>query len=52
MYCPYACPPGMLMAQWDPDATEYKYPQSMVSLNITYRLLPLLYNKADELIMF
>lgn len=29
-YCPYACPPGELMAQWDPDATEYVYPQSMV----------------------
>ncbi len=30
-YCPYACPPGELMAQWDPDATSYSYPQSMVS---------------------
>ena len=30
MYCPYACPPGQVMAQWDPDAT-YTYPQSMVS---------------------
>lgn len=29
MYCPYACPPGELMAQWDPEATEYKYPDSM-----------------------
>ncbi|KAL1960844.1 hypothetical protein VTO42DRAFT_5827 [Malbranchea cinnamomea] len=28
-YCPYACPPGMVMAQWDPDATSYSYPQSM-----------------------
>lgn len=28
-YCPYACPPGQLMAQWDPEATEYTYPQSM-----------------------
>ncbi|KAI9786274.1 MAG: hypothetical protein M1816_008083 [Peltula sp. TS41687] len=27
-YCPYACPPGQLMAQWDPDATSYTYPQS------------------------
>lgn len=31
MYCPYACPPGQVMAQWDPDATSYSYPQSMVS---------------------
>lgn len=29
-YCPYACPPGMVMAQWDPDATSYPSPQSMV----------------------
>lgn len=29
-YCPYACPPGQVMAQWDPDATAYTYPQSMV----------------------
>ncbi|TGZ78137.1 hypothetical protein EX30DRAFT_310450 [Ascodesmis nigricans] len=29
MYCPYACPSGELMAQWDPKATEYKYPDSM-----------------------
>lgn len=29
-YCPYACPPGQVMAQWDPDATTYSYPQSMV----------------------
>ncbi|KMP07578.1 Sim1p [Coccidioides immitis H538.4] len=28
-YCPYACPPGMVMAQWDPKATSYTYPQSM-----------------------
>ena len=28
-YCPYACPPGELMAQWDPSATSYAYPQSM-----------------------
>ena len=31
-YCPYACPPGQVMAQWDPDATAYTYPQSMVRL--------------------
>ncbi|KAI9765187.1 MAG: hypothetical protein M1840_007780 [Geoglossum simile] len=29
MYCPYACPPGQLMAQWDPSAVSYTYPQSM-----------------------
>ena len=27
-YCPYACPSGQLMAQWDPSATSYSYPQS------------------------
>ena len=27
-YCPYACKPGMVMAQWDPDST-YDYPSSM-----------------------
>jgi len=31
-YCPYACPPGQMMAQWDPSATSYTYPQSMVCL--------------------
>ena len=31
-YCPYACPPGQLMAQWDPKATSYTYPQSMVGV--------------------
>lgn len=31
MFCPYACPPGKLMAQWDPKATEYTYPESEVS---------------------
>lgn len=30
-YCPYACPPGQVMMQWDPSATEYSYPKSMVS---------------------
>ncbi|KAK6355418.1 hypothetical protein TWF696_004517 [Orbilia brochopaga] len=29
MYCPYACPPGYLMGQWDPEATSYTYPMSM-----------------------
>jgi hypothetical protein len=31
-YCPYACPPGQMMAQWDPAATSYTYPISMVSI--------------------
>ncbi len=30
-YCPYACPPGQVSVQWDPTATSYTYPQSMVS---------------------
>lgn len=30
-YCPYACPPGQVMMQWDPSATSYTYPKSMVS---------------------
>lgn len=34
-FCPYACPPGELSMQWDPKATSYSYPQSMVS-----KLLP------------
>ncbi|EAZ62829.1 Youth, involved in determining longevity [Scheffersomyces stipitis CBS 6054] len=28
-YCPYACPPGKVAAQWDPSSTSYTYPQSM-----------------------
>lgn len=27
-YCPYACPSGQLMAQWDTDAKSYSYPDS------------------------
>ncbi|CEI69133.1 hypothetical protein FVEN_g4103 [Fusarium venenatum] len=27
-YCPFACKPGMVMNQWDPDST-YEYPSSM-----------------------
>jgi hypothetical protein len=30
-YCPYACPSGQVMAQWNPLATSYVYPLSMVS---------------------
>lgn len=32
-YCPYACAPGMLMAQWKP-GTSYTYPESMVGLDV------------------
>ncbi|KAE8411944.1 hypothetical protein BDV36DRAFT_71609 [Aspergillus pseudocaelatus] len=28
-YCPYACPPGQVSMQWDPEATSYSYPMSM-----------------------
>ncbi|EPY51237.1 beta-glucosidase Adg3 [Schizosaccharomyces cryophilus OY26] len=28
-WCPYACEPGYLMAQWSPHATSYTYPESM-----------------------
>jgi hypothetical protein len=33
-YCPIACVPGKVMAQWEPNTT-YVYPQSMVSLYIS-----------------
>ena len=33
-YCPFACPPGQVMAQWNPAATSYTYPISMVCLDI------------------
>lgn len=36
-YCPYACPPGQVSMQWDPKATSYSYPQSMVSVHTTSR---------------
>jgi hypothetical protein len=29
-YCPLACVPGKVMAQWRPN-TSYSYPESMVS---------------------
>ncbi|GAM35351.1 hypothetical protein TCE0_017f03622 [Talaromyces pinophilus] len=28
-WCPYACPPGQVSMQWNPDATSYTYPLSM-----------------------
>jgi hypothetical protein len=36
-YCPFACPPGQVMAQWNPQATSYTYPQSMVCLDVAER---------------
>lgn len=30
-WCPYACVPGKVMAQWEPNTT-YVYPESMVSI--------------------
>lgn len=30
-FCPYACPPGQVSMQWNPLATAYTYPMSMVS---------------------
>lgn len=33
-YCPIACKPGMVMAQWDPDST-FDYPVSMVSRRLS-----------------
>jgi len=32
-YCPFACKPGKVMAQWEPGST-YKYPESMVSQHL------------------
>jgi len=29
-FCPYACPSGQVMAQWNPDAKNYPDPKSMV----------------------
>ena len=37
-YCPYACPPGQVSMQWDPSATSYTYPKSMVSSDIKKNL--------------
>lgn len=34
-YCPYACPSGQVMAQWNPLATAYTYPLSMVCNSVT-----------------
>lgn len=34
-YCPYACPPGQVSMQWDPKATSYPSPLSMVGCLIS-----------------
>ena len=34
-YCPYACPAGQVSMQWDPEATSYTYPMSMVCFHQT-----------------
>jgi hypothetical protein len=34
-YCPFACKPGMVMNQWEPDST-YSYPSSMVGSTVPY----------------
>ena len=39
-YCPIACKPGMVMAQWDQAATSYSYPMSMVCLLLHDPYLP------------
>lgn len=31
-WCPYACPPGQVGTNWNPKATSYSYPDSMVWL--------------------
>lgn len=36
-YCPYACPPGQVMNQWNPAATSYVYPLSMVGRPAGFR---------------
>lgn len=37
-YCPFACVPGKVMAQWEPNST-YTYPQSMVSERDRWRCI-------------
>jgi hypothetical protein len=36
MYCPIACKPGYVMAQWNPSVTSYVYPGSMVCCAILW----------------
>jgi hypothetical protein len=35
-YCPFACPSGQVMAQWNPAATAYIYPLSMVGHRLCF----------------
>lgn len=37
-WCPIACPPGKVMAQWKP-GTHYNYPESTVSRQRPFKLL-------------
>jgi hypothetical protein len=47
-YCPYACPPGQVMAQWDPDATSYP---SMVRLRSLVMYMANVYRTVDCTVM-
>lgn len=38
-YCPFACPPGQLTAQWDPEVTNYSPVLSMVWCHFRTSLL-------------
>jgi hypothetical protein len=38
-FCPYACPPGQVMAQWNPEVKSYPNPKSMVR-NTTHIVIP------------
>lgn len=48
-YCPFACKPGMVMAQWEPDST-FTYPASMVSETFGYctALLALTHSRIER----
>lgn len=35
-FCPFACPSGQVMAQWNPAATSYIYPLSMVGHTLRF----------------
>ena len=38
-FCPFACPSGQVMAQWNPAATSYIYPLSLVGHNEILQLV-------------
>lgn len=48
-YCPYACPPGQVSMQWDPEATSYSYPMSMVRYETGGRCIHLSYARAGQM---